>query len=355
MLFAKIVRFFGSAQAALGAGVQQLQGVEGIGQVVAERIARSRDAVDVAREVDLAGRRGVRILCSEDEEYPRPLRYIPDPPICLYVRGRLEPADAVAVAIVGSRRCTTYGREQAYRLGYTLGARGVTVISGLARGVDGESHKGALTANGRTLAVLGNGLGTIYPPEHVELADRITTSGAIVTELPMTAGPNKSNFLPRNRIIAGLSLGVLVVEAARRSGSLTTARLASEYDRDVFAIPGRIDSDFSAGTNALIRDQHAKLVTCAEDVLDELGEAGKILKEGSDGADESATPAATPRMSEDEQAVYAAIGRDECSIEAIAAASQRQASAVAATLITLQLKGLVRQLPGNLFMRSRTR
>lgn len=350
ILFGRIIEHFGSAQDALAAGVQTLQGVDGIGPVLADRIARSRDAVSVDRELQLAEQHGVRILCREDEEYPAGLRHIPDPPICLYVLGRLEPADAVAVSVVGSRRCTIYGREQAYRFGHQLAVRGVTVISGLARGVDGESHKGALAAGGRTLAVLGNGLAGIYPPEHRELARRVAECGAIVSELPMATSPARENFLPRNRLIAGLSLGVLVVEAARRSGSLSTAARAAEYNREVFAIPGRIDSEFSAGTNALIRDQHAKLVTGVDDILDELGEAGKILLEGT--VAESTTVGARPILSEDERAILDSLDHEERSIETIADATHRAASKVASTLITLQLKGLIRQLPGSLFVKA---
>jgi len=260
ILFGRLVERFGSAQAALGAGPGTLQTVEGIGPALAEAIARSRDEADVQHEVMLAAQHDARILCRDDDAYPAGLRQLPDAPICLYVRGRIEPADAVAVAIIGSRRCTLYGREQAQRFGYQLAQRGVTIVSGLARGADSEGHKGAIAAGGRTLAVLGNGLASIYPPEHRELADRVTQCGALISELPMATAPHASNFLPRNRVIAGLVLGVIVVEAARRSGALSTAARASEYNREVFAIPGRVDSDYSAGTNALIRDQHAKLV-----------------------------------------------------------------------------------------------
>ncbi len=354
MTFARLIERFGSAQAALGAGVLQLQAVRGIGPDTAETIARSRDQVDVAAEVALAARHNVRIICREDEEYPKPLRHIPDPPICLYVRGRIEPADAVAIAIVGARRSTHYGREQAYRFGYQLAQRGMTIISGLARGVDGESHKGALAAGGRTLAVLGNGLATVYPPEHAELADKIAANGAVISELPMTTSPDSSNFLPRNRLIAGLSLGVLVVEAARRSGALSTAARASDYDREVFAIPGRVDSDYSVGTNALIRDQHAKLVTCADDILDELGEVGEALQRlegGGDGDEEPNLFKAQPALSDHERAVSEQLSHEERSVDQLAAATGLAESRVTSTLIMLQLKGLARQLPGNLFVR----
>ncbi len=352
ILFARLIERFGSAQAALGASARQLEGVDGIGQARADQIARGREEADVRQEVALAARHGARILCRDDDEYPALLKHVSDPPICLYVRGRLEPEDAVAIGIVGARRCSLYGREQAHRLGYQLASQGVTVVSGLARGVDGESHKGALAAGGRTLAVLGNGLATIYPPEHGELADKIAGQGALISELPMATAPTGSNFLPRNRLIAGLSLGVLVIEAARRSGSLTTARLASEYNREVFALPGRVDTEMSQGTNGLIRDQHAKLVTCVEDIISELGEVGEALRGESSAADEvqPTGPAATG-LSEPEQAILGTLGTQERSIEAIAEQTGLPAARVAAALIGLQLRGLARQLPGNVFVR----
>jgi DNA processing protein len=351
ILFNRLVERFGSAQAALDASAHQLTSVEGIGLKTAETIARSRDGVEIQREVALAAEHGVRILCREDWDYPMPLRHIPDPPICLYVRGRLEPNDSVAIGIVGARRCSLYGREQAHRFGYQLASAGITVISGLARGIDGEAHKGAITAGGRTVAVLGNGLSTIYPPEHRELADRVAEQGAVISELPMAVSPEAKNFLPRNRLIAGLSLGVLVVEAARRSGSLTTARLATEYDREVFALPGRVDTESSQGTNTLIRDQHAKLVMTAEDIVDELGEVGEALKTQEETVSQTETTSQPP-LGEDESLIHGVLGRQERSIEAIAVETGQSAAKVASTLITLQLKGLARQLPGNLFVRT---
>lgn len=352
ILFGRLIERFGSAQAALGVQATRLQDIEGIGTVISEKIARSRDQVDVQREVVLAAEHGVRILCREDEEYPAGLRHIPDPPICLYVRGRIEPTDAVALAIVGARRSTIYGREQAHRFGYQLAGRGMTIVSGLARGIDSQSHKGAVEAGGRTIAVLGNGLASIYPPEHGELAERVIEQGAVISELPMTTAPDAANFLPRNRLIAGLSLGVIVVEAARRSGALTTSRLASEYNREVFAVPGRVDSDYSRGTNALIRDQHAKLVTCADDVIDELGEVGEALN--ADSSAEAGSESAIPRavLTDDERAIYGMLNHEEQSIETVAETVSQSASQVASTLISLQLKGMVRQLPGNVFVRT---
>jgi DNA processing protein len=355
ILFERILERFGSAQAGLGAGAGQLREVEGIGPTLAEEIARTRDQVDVGKEVALAERCGIQIFCREDQEYPEPLRHIPDPPICLYIRGKLEKNDTLAVAIVGARKCTIYGREQAYRFGYQLASRGITVVSGLARGIDGESHKGALAAKGRTVAVLGNGLASIYPPEHDELADQIAANGALVSELAMEYSPQSGNFLPRNRLIAGLSLGVLVIEAARRSGSLATARLASEYNREVYALPGRLDSDFSRGTNKLIRDQHAKLVMNTDDIIDELGSVSEALAP-NDKKEPTETPSlfdVRSSLNNDEELIYDSLNHEERSIEAIAECTGMSASKVASTLISLQLKNLIRQLPGNVFVRTK--
>ncbi len=356
ILFGRLLERFGSAGAALEASCVAIGGIPGIGQERAARIVQARRCTDVEAEVRRAAARGVRILCRQDEGFPPGLRHIPDPPICLYVRGTLEPQDAVAIGIVGARRCTMYGREQARRFGHQLAARGLTVVSGLARGIDGEAHKGALEAGGRTIAVLGNGLSEIYPPEHERLAGEIAACGALISELPMETSPCASNFLPRNRLIAGLSLGVLVIEAAARSGSLTTARLAAEYDREVFALPGRVDSDFSRGTNGLIRDQHAKCVTCADDVVDELGEVGEALRGGPTKGQASAAPVSAAlrnSLSADELCIYETLDVRGRPLERIAELADRPVHRVSAALISLQLKGLARQAPGCVFVRAR--
>jgi len=356
VLFGRLLERFGTAQEALQAPAAAIGGIAGIGHDRAMRIAQARATVDLEAELQRAEKRGVRILCREDQDFPPGLRHIPDPPICLYVRGTLEPQDAVAVGIVGSRRCTMYGREQARRFGHQLAARGLTVVSGLARGIDGEAHKGALEAGGRTIAVLGNGLAETYPPEHERLAEAIVVQGALVSELPMQTAPSAANFLPRNRLIAGLSLGVLVIEAAARSGSLTTARMAAEYNREVFALPGRVDSDFSRGTNGLIRDQHAKCVTCADDVVDELGEVGDALRGGPAQDPASAGPvgaALRNSLSADELCIYEALNVQGRPLETIVELADRPVHRVSAALISLQLKGLARQAPGSVFVRAR--
>ncbi len=364
-----LVNHFGSLEAALSASMAELERVERIGPQVAKAIFRSRS--DDASDQEIAGatERGLRIVCPEDGDYPKPLLNIPDPPICLYVRGSLEPTDSVAIAIVGTRRCSHYGREQALRFGEMLGAAGFTIVSGLARGIDSHAHRGALQGGGRTIAVLGNGLGSIYPPEHESLALEIASAGAVVSELPVDTIPDAANFPRRNRIIAGLALGVMVVEAGQRSGALITAGLALDYNREVFAIPGRVDRpEQTAGVNSLIRDGRAKLVTCLDDVLDELAEVGKILRakpqdDSATGGDEAEPDAPqVDQLAVHERAVLDAVGNGAEQIEGISAATALEPARVASTLTTLQLRGLVKRLAGGRFVcrtvetrRSRTR
>ncbi len=225
---------------------------------------------DVEKELHLAKENGVRLVSWDDKDYPHNLRFIYDPPPILYVKGELKPQDALAIAIVGSRFCTHYGQSQAERFAMVLGRVGFTIVSGLARGVDTSAHLGALKVGARTIAVIGRGLAAIYPRENTELAERISTSGAVVSEFPMLTPPEKVNFPPRNRLISGLSLGVVVIEAGQKSGSLITAHWAIEQGKEVFALPGQIDSPHSHGTHKLIKEG-AKLVEDVSDILEELG------------------------------------------------------------------------------------
>ena len=352
-----LIARFGSVDAVLSASMSELERVEGVGPHTAESIFRSRGADSVAREIARATACGLRILCLEDPAYPQPLRNIPDPPICLYVRGRLKPTDSVAVAIVGTRRCSHYGREQAVRFGEMLAGAGFTVVSGLARGIDGHAHRGAIQGGGRTIAVLGNGLASVYPPEHGDLADQVVQAGALVSEMPVDAQPLAESFPRRNRIIAGLSLGVVVIEAGPRSGALITARLASEYNREVFAVPGRVDRpDLTAGVHRLIRDGQAKLIARLEDVLDELGDVGQIM--GRDvspsapaGVDEpNAASPPIPALTADEQAVFEAVADGAEDLDSIISKTGREMPRVMSSLTSLQLKALVSQLPGHRFV-----
>ncbi len=352
--FRKLREHFGSVDAVLEASRSELQNVDGIGPKTAESIFAARHDPGVDAEIERASACGVRILCQDDADYPLALLKIDDPPICLYVRGVLHPTDSVALAIVGTRRCSNYGREQAERFGGLLARVGFTIVSGLARGVDGAAHRAAVEAAGRTIAVLGNGLAHVYPQEHTELASRIVNSGALISELPIDAAPDTKNFPPRNRIIAGLSLGVLVIEAGKNSGALITARLAADYNREVFAIPGRVDQpELSAGVHALIRDGGGKLVTSLEDILDELPAVGEIMRRGmpsaaSDVLDHSsiATGAGLTAL---EQAVWNAILEGNALADSVCSRVSFDTGKVMATLTALELKGLVRRVPGGRF------
>jgi DNA processing protein len=356
-----LVRHFGSIDSVLGASMSELTQVSRVGEVVARSVFKARGDEDVERAIEQAAQGGVRILCAEDAEYPQSLLNIPDPPICLFVRGRLLPTDVVSVAIVGTRRCSQYGAEQARRFGMILGQAGFTVVSGLARGIDSYAHRGALQSSGRTIAVLGNGLASIYPPEHEALAAEIVERGAVVSELPMDFQPDAKNFPPRNRIIAGLTLGVFVIEAGKRSGALITARLASEYNREVFGLPGRVDQpDRTLGVHRLIRDGQAKLITCLEDVLDELQEVGAIMRPDSDGLSEPEAvegaacetargPVQIANLAPHERTIYEAVQNGCEDFEDIRETTRLPIWRISSSLTALQLKGLIRQLPGNRF------
>ncbi|KPK81753.1 MAG: hypothetical protein AMJ81_10315, partial [Phycisphaerae bacterium SM23_33] len=289
LTFRRLLDRFGDVEGVFRASPGGLERVDGIGAKTAAAIAAVDDAA-VDEELALASEAGASILCLEDPCYPPGLKHLGDAPPVLYVLGELIEADAVALAVVGSRRCTYYGLEQAERFGSLLGRAGFTVISGGARGIDAAAHRGALAAGGRTVAVMGCGLARLYPPDNQKLFRQILDEGrgAVVSELPMRIDVKAGNFPQRNRMIAGMSLGVLVIEAARRSGSLITARLAVEQAKEVFALPGRVDSPFSAGTNQLIADGAAALVQNLEDILDRLDRVGATLKAA--GATEPVKP-----------------------------------------------------------------
>src|SRR5579875_1617156 len=268
-LTAALLERFGSPAAALRASVAELSAVRFITPRLAESIQQALHHSDTAAELERAERHGVRLSALGNPEYPPSLAAITDPPYLLYIRGSLVAADANSVAFVGSPPCTDYGRRVAARLASGLVRAGVTVISGLARGIDGAAHRAALEAGGRTLAVLAGGLSRIYPPEHAELAREVEASGALLTESKMDQEPIAGLFPVRNRIISGLSKVVVLVEAAEKSGALITAHHAAEQGRTVMAVPGSVEVASSGGANDLIR-KGAVLCRCVEDVLEEL-------------------------------------------------------------------------------------
>ncbi|PYJ25258.1 MAG: DNA-protecting protein DprA, partial [Verrucomicrobia bacterium] len=278
--------------------------------------------------------------------YPRPLRQIHAPPIVLYIWGELQERDHHAIGIIGARRTTYYGTESAKKLAYQLAYAGLTVISGLARGIDTAAHQGALAARGRTIAVIGAGLAKLYPPENAALAEKIRSgNGAVVSEFSMGIEPDRQTFPMRNRIISGWSHGILVVEAGLNSGALITAAQALEQGRSVYAVPGHINAPSTMGSNRLIQ-QGAKLVMDAADILDDLQ---ILLPETKPSPEAAARP--LPPLSDGERRVYDAIDATETSIDDIAAKSELPSSAVSSTLLQLELKRLVKQLPGKYFVK----
>ena len=357
--FGRLLKYFGSMDRALGASVSELTKVDGIGFKSAEQIAATRDKFDAAREVERAEKLGVWIINFADERYPVLLKRIYDPPPVLYIKGSLSSADNLSIAIVGSRRCSLYGQEQASRFAHLLSSAGFTICSGMARGIDTFAHQGALASGGRTIAVQGCGLGNVFPPENKKLFELIAESGACISELPLGYEPLSENFPPRNRIIAGLSLGTIVIEAGLKSGALITAEAALENGREVMAVPGKIDSPLSRGSNRLLK-QGAKLVESVEDVAEALGYIGEQLqshisvaaKKTSERVEESLFDASQFNLNDSERTIYDYLNKEPLHLEQIIAGTDLLPGNTNAGLISLQLKGLVKQLPGSLFVRN---
>lgn len=343
----RLLERFGSSRAVLAAPSAELQEVPGIGPTLAAKIAAAPTLVDAEAELELCRCRGIEILTEASPGYPRLLREIVDPPGVLFVRGRLLAQDALAVALVGTRHATPYGLRQAQRLAAALARAGLTIVSGLARGIDAAAHRGALEAGGRTLAVLASGVLEIFPPEHAELAEQIAAQGALVSEAPSRAEPLRGTFPQRNRLISGLALGVIVVEAPERSGALITARHAMEQGREVFAVPGSIESRSSRGCHRLIQDG-ARLVQSVDDVLEELGPLVEAVPQPSG---EPIRHPAELQLNEQEQQVLAAMGIEPMSIDEVAAAAGLPVARVLSTLSVLEMRRLVRRLSGTTVIR----
>ena len=345
----QLLEYFGDAPAVLKASKSQLLQARGIGEETADAIAGWKKAIDLAGEMKRIADYGCHILTQADADYPELLRQIYDPPIVLYMKGSLTAKDKNAVAMVGSRMTTHYGIEVARKLAYQLAYLGVTVVSGGARGIDTASHQGALSAKGRTVCVLGTGINIVFPPENRELFERIAAAGAVVTQYPFNRNADKQSFAIRNRIVAGMTLGTVVVEANLTSGALITAHFAVDYGRQVFAVPGRIDSPRSKGCHELIRNG-AKLCEGAEDILSEF----EYLFPASNrpaAADETGVLPVI-ELSGNEREVYAALSKDESGIDDVIAQTRLPSSAVSVALLGLEMKRLVKQLPGKLFVRN---
>ncbi|MFQ5965802.1 MAG: DNA-processing protein DprA [Candidatus Scalinduaceae bacterium] len=343
-----LIEHFGSAKSILNCSRSRLEAVSGIGPKIADRIVNGSKVVNVDREIKLAERNNIKIVPFSSKEYPHSLKSIYDPPLVLYIKGNIVKNDTVALAIVGARRCSYYGRTQAERLSRQLARTGFCIVSGMARGIDTNVHLGAIKEKGRTIAVLGCGLGAIYPRENVELAEKITSHGAVISELPMNTPPNSRNFPPRNRIISGLSLGVLVIESTLWSGSLITAKWALEQGKEVFAIPGNIDNNYSKGTNKLIKEG-AKLVEEINDIVEELGPLAETLhiKDGKKIEDVRSLT-----LNSQENKVFALLSSMPVTIDEITVRSGLPASNVASILMILEVRRLVKQLSGKRFVKT---
>lgn len=338
---------FGSPEAVFQAAPSQLRDVPGVGTKLLAAILQAAKVDGLQAEWELCQQHGVRLVGQQEKEFPQLLREIPDPPALLYLKGQLLPQDALSVALVGSRHSTHYGQRQAERLAASLARAGLTIVSGLARGIDAAAHRGALAAGGRTLAVLGHGLKTLYPPEHQELAEQVAAQGALISEMAMQVPPLPGNFPQRNRIVSGICLGVIVVEAADRSGALSTARHASEQGRDVFAVPGPVDSRMSRGCHQLIRDG-AKLVEDAEDVLEELG---PLVAAAPSATGQVVQRPAELLLNEIESKVLSFVGNSPTLIDHVLAQCELPASQVLSTLSVLEVRRLVKRHGGQMVSR----
>src|SRR2546428_7281586 len=337
---------FASPEQILSAKRSELRAVEGIGNEVADQIANWESIVDLGAELKRVHEFGATVITQDSPSYSKSLREIHAPPIVLYVWGELQERDQHAIGIIGARRTTHYGTESAKKLAYQIAYAGLTVISGLARGIDTAAHQGALAAKGRTIAAIGSGLSKLYPPENRALADKISGgNGAIVSEFSMEIEPDRQTFPMRNRIISGWSHGILVVEARLNSGALITASQATDHGGSVYAVPGHINAPSAMGSNRLIQ-QGAKLVMDANDVLDDLQ---ILLPEAKPSAEAAMRP--LPPLSEEERRIYDAIEASETSIDDITEKTRLPAATVSSTLLQLELKRLVKQLPGKYFVK----
>jgi DNA processing protein len=337
-----LIAHFQTPQAVLAADASQLQQVEGVGYRLAQAIAVAKQEIDLSPELAACRSAGIQMVSRSATAYPRLLLEIHDPPGVLFLQGDLRAADSLAIAVVGSRNATRYGVTQAARIATGLARAGVTVVAGLARGIDAAAHRAALAAGGRTLAVMGGGLLKTYPPEHAELARQVSEQGCLISEMPPRYVATRHAFPRRNRIISGLTLGTLIVEAAERSGALITARQAMEQNRDVFAVPGPVDNRNSKGCHALLRDG-AILVESVEDILDALGPLVETNQQ-EDGR-EIRHPAEL-QLNATETSVLQAIGTDPTLVDQVVQQTELPTHRVLSTLSVLEVRQLIVRLPG---------
>lgn len=342
-----LLEYFGKPENILNAPAEKLSAICGIGEKITAKITSLKNE-DLTKEFALVKKFGLKIITLYDNDYPVNLKNIPGAPLVLYIKGELKPEDKLSIGIVGSRRATFYGLANAQNFASELAAEGFTIVSGMARGIDTNAHIGALKAGGRTIAVIGSGFGYLYPCENEELAEKISRSGAVISEFPIDTLPLKQNFPRRNRVISGLSLGVLVAEAARNSGALITADFALEQGREVFAIPGKIDSGNSFGTNEMIK-QGAKLVSCADDILEEF-----IQPLNKKSSIKETVKAERVRVLDDpdETMVYDFIRKESVQLDELIDKTDMDIPQISDILLRLRMKKLVLELPGKQFIRS---
>lgn len=348
----KLVQVFRSPAAVSAASPKDLARI-GCSAELAERITQGPDAAtrrQIERQVSTAERLKIQVLTVFDASYPERLRAIADPPPLLYVAGTLLKTDDAAVAIVGGRRATPCGRLITEEIARELAGVGITIVSGLARGIDAAAHRGALAAKGRTIAVLGCGIDRTYPPEHESLRRNIESHGAILSELPIGAPPQSHHFPRRNRILSGMSMGVLVSEAAMNSGSLITATLALEQGREVFAVPGSVKEAACRGSNGLIK-QGATLVERAQDILEEITPQMDARMRARLSLGDTPASSGAGRLGTEEALIYESLSYDAQSVDTVIERTGLTAAKVASTLLSLELNGRVRQLPGQQYIR----
>ena len=342
----RLLSQFSSGKGVLAATPEALEAVQGISHEMAASIAAAGTNGEWEAEKRRFTSLGAWLLTENDPRYPACLKQLANAPVLLQVLGTLTESDQHAIGVVGSRHCTYYGTECAKRFGYQLAYAGLTVVSGLARGIDTAAHLGALAAKGRTIAVIGSGLGDLYPPENRAIAERIAKRGAVVSEFPMEFPPNPQTFPYRNRVVAGWSKGLLVVEAGMKSGALITANLALDNGRQVYAIPGPIDRSSSGGTNRLIQ-QGAKLVAGPEDILEDLQELFPVPRNGSRPDGGESDRATSPQ----ETLLLDALKSTERAVDELIQSTGLPAAQVGAALLSLELKHRVKALPGQWYRR----
>jgi DNA processing protein len=346
--FKKLTARFADPMQIFSASFSELEQVEGLHRDVIDGLLGFSDWVDIENEIRRAREAGIDLIPFTSPNYPARLRVIPDPPPILYVKGKLCAEDDKAVAIVGSRSASDYGRRVARSLARGLAESGFTVVSGMARGIDGTAHETVLQAGGRTIAVLGSGVDRAYPPEHGKLYSRISENGAVLSELPIGTRPMAFNFPARNRLISGLSLGVVVVEATEKSGSLITAAMAVEQGREVFAVPGEAGASRSRGAHRLIR-QGAKLVETVDDIIEEI--APQLLRRS--GRAVPAPPALPANASDGARTIFALLQDSNLQVDQVIERSALPAAQVLEILLDLELQGFVRQAPGKIYIAER--